>query len=235
MSPAFLQVVRRELRAAFGSPVAYIVIVIFLTVTGWFFFTPFFLIGTADLRGFFQLLPLTLGLVIPAITMRVFAEEFSTGSYEVLTTLPMTPLDVLLGKFVGSLLFVIAMLLPTVAYPLIVAALGNVDPGPVIGGYVGAVLLAAVYCAVGMFASATTKNQIVAFILGLALCAFLVLIDKVLVFMPAALTGVLQYLGADFHFRNIARGVFDTRDIVYFASAAAVALYATRVVVERRI
>ncbi len=235
MSLAWFQVVRRELRATFGSPVAYIVIVIFLTVTGWFFFTPFFLIGSADLRGLFQLLPMTLALVVPAITMRVFAEEFSTGSYEVLSTLPLTPLDVLLGKFAGSLLFIVAMLLPTVAYPLIVAALGDLDPGPVIGGYVGAVLLAALYCAVGMLASALTKNQIVAFIVGLALCAFLVLIDKVLVFFPATLTGVLQYLGADYHFRNIARGVFDTRDVVYFVSAAVVALYLTRVVVGRRI
>ena len=149
MSPAFFRVVTRELRAAFGSPVAYIVIVIFLTVTGWFFFTPFFLNGRADLREFFRLLPMTLGLVVPAVTMRVFSEEFSTGSYEVLTTLPMTRFDVLLGKFTGSLLFILLMLVPTLAYPIIVASLGDLDAGPVVGGYVGAVLLAALYCSVG--------------------------------------------------------------------------------------
>jgi ABC-2 type transport system permease protein len=235
MSAAFFRVVTRELRAAFGSPVAYIVIVIFLTVTGWFFFTPFFLNGRADLREFFRLLPMTLGLVVPAVTMRVFSEEFSTGSYEVLTTLPMTRFDVLLGKFTGSLLFILLMLVPTLAYPIIVASLGDLDGGPVVGGYIGAVLLAALYCSVGLFASALTKNQIVAFIIGLALCAFLVLIDKVLFFIPAGLTGVLQYLGADFHFGNIAKGVLDSRDVVYFVSAAIVALYATNLVVERRI
>ena len=235
MSPAFFRVVTRELRAAFGSPVAYIVIVIFLTVTGWFFFTPFFLNGRADLRGFFSLLPMTLGLVVPAVTMRVFAEEFSTGSYEVLTTLPMTRFDVLLGKFAGSLIFILLLLVPSLAYPLIVAALGDLDGGPVLGGYVGAVLLAALYCSVGLFASALTKNQIVAFIIGLTLCAFLALIDKMLFFVPAGLTGVLQYLGADYHFRNVAKGVLDSRDVVYFLSAAGVGLYATNLVVERRI
>ena len=149
MSGAFFRVVWRELRAAFGSPVPYIVAVIFLTVTGWFFFTPFFLNGRADLREFFRLLPMTLGLVVPAVTMRVFAEEFSTGSYEVLTTLPMTRFDVLLGKFTGSLLFILLMLVPTLAYPIIVATLGDLDPGPVVGGYLGAILLAALYCSVG--------------------------------------------------------------------------------------
>ena len=235
MSGAFFRVVWRELRAAFGSPVAYIVTVIFLTVTGWFFFTPFFLNGRADLREFFRLLPMTLGLVVPAVTMRVFAEEFSTGSYEVLTTLPMTRFDVLLGKFTGSLLFILLMLVPTLAYPIIVATLGDLDPGPVVGGYLGTILLAALYCSVGLFASALTKNQIVAFIIGLALCAFLVLIDKVLFFIPAGLTGVLQYLGADYHFGNVAKGVIDSRDVVYFLSATFVGLYATNLVVERRI
>ena len=235
MSSAFFRVVRRELRSAFGSPVAYIVTVIFLTVTGWFFFTPFFLNGRADLREFFRLLPMTLGLVVPAVTMRVFAEEFSTGSYEVLTTLPMTRFDVLLGKFTGSLLFILLMLVPTLAYPIIVATLGDLDPGPVVGGYLGTILLVALYCSVGLFASALTKNQIVAFIIGLALCAFLVLIDKVLFFIPPSLTGVLQYLGADYHFGNVAKGVIDSRDVVYFLSATFVGLYATNLVVERRI
>lgn len=235
MSRSFFRVTTRELRSAFGSPVAYIVIVIFLTVTSWFFFTPFFLNGRADLREFFQLLPMTLGLVVPAVTMRVFAEEFSTGSYEVLTTLPITRFDVLLGKFAGSLLFILLMLVPTLAYPIIVASLGDLDSGPVIGGYIGTVFLSGLYCSVGLFASALTKNQIVAFIIGLSICAFLVMIDKLLFFVPVSLTGILQYVGADYHFRNVAKGVLDSRDIVYFVSATFVALYATSIVVKRRI
>ena len=235
MTSGFFNVLRREMRAAFGSPIAYIVIVVFLTVTGWFFFTPFFLNGRADMRDFFRLLPLTLGLVVPAVTMRIFAEEFSSGSYEVLTTLPLSLYDVLLGKFAGSLSFIILMIVPTFVYPLIVSSLGDLDWGPVFGGYIGTVLIAALYCSVGLFASALTSNQIVAFIIGLVICAFLVLIDKMLFFMPVSLTDIFQHLGADYHFKNIAKGVIDTRDVIFFLSGSFVFVLATRVVVERRI
>ena len=112
--------------------------------------------------------------------------------------------------------------------------LGDLDWGPVLGAYIGTLLLAALYCGVGLFASALTQNQIIAFIIGLALCAGLYLIDKVLFFIPPPLTTVLQYLGADFHFQNVAKGVLDSRDVVYFVSAAFVALYATLFVIEQR-
>ena len=225
-----LLVLRREFRSYFLSPIAYIVIGVFLVVAGWFFFTPFFLENRADLREFFSLLPLVLSFVVPAITMRLFSEEYRSGNYEITRTLPLSLFAVVAGKFVGALAFVALMLLPTMSYSIFVSTIGSLDWGPVVGGYAGTLLLGAVYVALGLFASALSKNQIVAYVIGIALCAFFTMIDRSLFIFPGALTGVVQYLAADFHFKNIAKGVFDTRDLVYFVSLTAVALYATSLV-----
>jgi ABC-2 type transport system permease protein len=227
-------IARRELKAYFLSPIAYIVGIVFLVATGWFFFSVFFLQGRADLRSFFTLLPLVFSLVIPAITMRLLSEEFAIGTYETLITLPVATTDVLVGKFLAALCFVIVMVVPTVSYPIFVSAVGDLDWGPVLGGYVGTILLAALYCAIGVFASALSKNQIVAFIIGIALCGFLTLIDKVLVLLPRSLTDILQFIGADYHFQNVARGVLDSRDIVYFVSVTFLALFATKVAMDEQ-
>jgi ABC-2 type transport system permease protein len=225
---------KKEFRTYFVSPIAYIVISIFLIVTGWFFFSTFFLINQASLRNFFGLLPIIFAFVIPAVTMRLFAEEFNVGTYEILLTMPVTFREVVLGKFLASVAFVAAMLLPTLAYPVTVSFLGDLDWGPVIGGYVGAILLGAAFSAVGLFASSLTRNQIVAFIIGVAICFALVLIDKILFFLPAPLVGVLEYLGADFHFENISKGILDSRDILYFLSVTFVGLYATHLAMEEK-
>ena len=227
-------IARRELAALFLSPIAYVVIVLFLAITGWVFFSTFFLQGRADMRGFFSLLPLTLGLVAPAVTMRQWSEELATGTYEAVLTLPLTGVDVLMGKFVAAVSFLCVVLLPTVVYPISIATLAPLDWGPVIGGYIGALLLAGLYCACGLLASSLSRNQIIAFILALAACAFLALIDKVLLVIPGSLAGTLQFLGADYHFQNVARGVLDSRDLVYFLSLAFLALVATHTVMERR-
>ena len=218
---------RKEFLAYFTSPIAYIVIAIFLLVTGWFFFSTFFLFNQASLRNFFRLLPIVFAFVVPAVTMRQFAEELNIGSYETLMTLPVRFTDVVLGKFLASSAFVAAMLVPTLAYPGIVAFLGELDGGPVIGGYLGALLLGAAFSAVGLFSSALTRNQIVAFIIGMSICFGLCLVDQMVFFLPQVLLKPLAYLAADVHFENIARGVVDTRDIVYFASICFIGLYAT--------
>jgi ABC-2 type transport system permease protein len=225
---------KKEFRTYFVSPVAYIVISIFLIVIGWFFFSTFFLINQASLRNFFALLPIIFAFVIPAVTMRLFAEELNVGTYEILLTMPVTFREVVLGKFLASLAFVAAMLLPTVSYPVTVSFLGDLDWGPVIGGYVGAILLGAAFSAVGLFASSLTRNQIVAFIIGVAICFALVLIDKILFFLPTPLVGVLEYLGADFHFENISKGILDSRDILYFLSVTFIGLYATHLAMEEK-
>ena len=229
-----VHIFRKEFGTYFVSPIAYIVISIFLVVTGWFFFSTFFLFNQASLRNFFSLLPITFAFVIPAVTMRLFSEELNVGSYETLLTLPVTDGDVILGKFMASVAFVAAMLVPTVAYPIFVSFLGQLDWGPVVGGYVGALFLGASFSAVGLFVSSLTRNQIIAFIGGMAICFFLTLIDKVLFFLPAKLLSIFQYLGADFHFDNIAKGVLDSRDILYFLSVIFVGLYATHLAMEAK-
>jgi ABC-2 type transport system permease protein len=223
---------KREIKGYFVSPIAYIVISVFLLVTGWFFFTTFFLFSQANLRNFFALLPITFSFVIPAVTMRLFSEELNVGSYELLLTMPVTFLDVVLGKFLAAVAFVAAMLIPTLAYPITVAFLGQLDWGPVVGGYLGGVLLGAAFSAVGLFASSLTRNQIIAFVIGMAICFSLTLIDKMLFFLPQSLLGFLQYIGADFHFQNISRGIIDSRDILYFLSVSFVGLYGANLALQ---
>jgi ABC-2 type transport system permease protein len=225
---------QKEFKAYFVSPIAYIVIAIFLLVTGWFFFTPFFLFNQANLRSFFALLPIVFSFVVPAVTMRLFSEELNVGSYEILLTMPVTILDIVLGKFLASMVFVAAMLLPTLAYPITVSLLGQLDWGPVVGGYMGAVLLGGAFSAIGLFASSLTRNQIIAFITGMAICFGLTLIDKMLFFLPPSLVGILGYLGADFHFQNISKGIVDSRDILYFLSVCFVGLYGTHVAMQEK-
>jgi ABC-2 type transport system permease protein len=222
-----IHIFKREFGVYFVSPIAYIVISIFLLVTGWFFFSAFFLFNQADLRGFFALLPITLSFVIPAITMRLFSEELNLGSYEILLTMPVTFLEVILGKFLASFAFIATMLVPTIAYPITVSFLGQLDWGPVAGGYIGALFLGAAFSAIGLFVSSLTRNQIIAFITGVAICFSLTLIDKMLFFLPQSLLGFLQYLGADYHFSNISKGILDSRDILYFLSVSFIALYGT--------
>jgi ABC-2 type transport system permease protein len=225
---------KKEFSSYFVSPIAYIVIAIFLLVTGWFFFTTFFLYNQANLRGFFNLLPIIFSFVIPAITMRLFSEELNVGSYETLLTMPVTFTDVILGKFFGSVAFIAAMMIPTLSYPIFISFLGNLDWGPVIGGYIGAILLGAAFSAIGLFASSLTRNQIIAFIIGMAICFILTLIDKMLFFLPKNLLGFFGYLGADFHFRNISKGIIDSRDILYFLSLSFISIYGTHLVMKRK-
>ncbi|MGD9239763.1 MAG: ABC transporter permease subunit [Desulfobacterales bacterium] len=225
---------RKEFSAYFVSPIAYIVISIFLFVTGWFFFSTFFLFNQANLRTFYTLLPVVFAFVIPAITMRLISEELNVGSDEILLTMPVTYGDVILGKFFASVALIIAMLIPTLAYPLTVSVMGQLDWGPVVGGYIGAIFLGAAFSGVGLFASALTRNQIIAFIIGLAICFTLTLIDKMLFFLPQSLLGVFSYLGADFHFQNIAKGIIDSRDILYFVSVCFVSLFGAHLALHQR-
>ena len=229
-----IYIFQKEFRSYFVSPIAYIVIAIFLLVTGWFFFATFFLFDQASLRNFFSLLPVIFSFIIPAITMRLVSEELNIGSYEILLTMPVTFNDVIFGKFMAAVVFVGAMLIPTFAYPFTVALLGQLDWGPVVGGYIGAVLLGAAFSAIGLFASALTRNQIIAFITAMAICFILTLIDKMLFFLPRSLLGILAYLGADFHFQNISKGIIDTRDVIYFLSVSFLGLYAAHLALKEK-
>jgi gliding motility-associated transport system permease protein len=229
-----IHIFRKEFRDYFVSPIAYIVISIFLLVTGWFFFSTFFLYDQASIRHFFNLLPLIFSFVIPAVTMRLFSEELNVGSYETLLTLPVTYRDIVVGKFLAATGFVAAMLVPTLLYPVTVSLMGQLDWGPVVGGYIGTLMLGGAYAAVGLFASSLTRNQIIAFIVGMAICFTLTLLDKMLFFFPQSILGVIGYLGADSHFQNVAKGVIDSRDILYFLSVIFIGLYATDLAMKEK-
>jgi ABC-2 type transport system permease protein len=220
-----VHIFRKEFSGYFISPIGYIVISIFLVVTGWFFFSTFFLFNQANLRNFFSLLPITFSFVIPALTMRLFSEELNIGSYELLLTMPVTFHDVIAGKFMACIAFIAAMLVPTIAYPVFVTMMGQLDWGPVIGGYLGTILMGGAFAAVGLFASSLTRNQIIAFIVGTAICFSLTMIDKMLFFLPKTFLGVMTYLGTGYHFQNISKGIIDSRDILYFLSVVFLGLY----------
>ncbi len=219
---------RRELAAFFTNPAAYIVTVIFLVASGIFFFSTFFINGRADLRNFFSLLPIMLSLFVPALTMRLFSEELRSGSFETLMTLPVTPAQVILGKFLSAFLTSAAMLVPTLFYVVTACFFGKVDFGPIIGGYFGALFLCALYSAIGIFSSALTKNQIIAFFTALAFSFALILFGMVLVFLPAPLVRFFSWLSVTTHFQQISRGIADSRDVIYFVSLSAIFLLLTQ-------
>lgn len=226
---------KKEFKAYFISPIAYIVISVFLVIIGWLFFSTFFLNRQASLIRFFSLLPVTFSFVIPAITMRLFSEEINVGSYEILLTLPVSFKEIILGKFLAAVAFVGVMLAPTIVYAISISFLGDLDWGPVIGGYLGAILLGASFSAIGLLASCLTRNQVVAFIIGMAICFFLtLLIDFILFFLPRFLVGIFQYLSANFHFQNISKGIIDSRDLLYFIILCFVALYSTNLIMQEK-
>ncbi|MGI5077564.1 ABC transporter permease subunit [Treponema maltophilum] len=227
-------IVKRELGAYFTGAVGYIVIGLFLLISGFLFFNVFFLENRAELRRFFSTLPVLLAFFIPAVTMRLFAEERKSGSLETLMTLPVSSVDVVMGKFWASLAFTSVMIAPTLVYALTASLFGSLDAAPVVCGYLGAVFLAAAFCSVGLFASASTKNQIVAFFIGWALCILLALIDQFLLFLPARLANFLGYLSAGSHFTSVSRGIVDSRDLVYFVSLTAVFLTLTVKTIDSR-
>jgi ABC-2 type transport system permease protein len=216
----------RELKVYFNSPIAYIVVGAFLIISGYLYFSTVFLAGTSTLRSFFGVTPILFVVFAPAVSMRLVSEEMRSGTLELLTTMPVRDHEVIVGKFLAGLSVIAAALVMTFAYPITIAAIGDLDWGPVIGGYIGLVLCAAALVAVGLMTSAWSRNQIVAFIFALLICLALWLFDKITFFVPGGLGRVLEYLSVDYHFRNIARGVIDTRDILYYLSVTALALYA---------
>jgi ABC-2 type transport system permease protein len=229
-----LAIFRRELRSYFNSPVAYVVIVVFLAIIGWFFTSNLFLMNIASLRVVFELVPLVLLFFVPAITMRLLAEEKKSGTLELLTTKPVRDSEIILGKFLAAWVLLAAALLPTLLYVLTLALLGSPDPGPILTGYLGLLLMGAVAIGIGLFASSITENQIVAFIIAFLILLILFLMDKVLMYVPEGLASTIEFLGIDYHFGNIARGVIDSRDVLYFLSLLTFSLCCATVSLERR-
>lgn len=220
-------VCKKELRQYFSSLTGYIAIIVFLLVNGLLLFVfrdNIFDFGYATLDKFFQLAPWILMLLIPAISMRSFAEEFKTGTFEILQTRPLSRGQIVRGKYFGSLIVVLIALLPTLVYILSIQRLSagqGLDMGATIGAYLGLFFLAAVFTGISVCCSSFTQNAVVAFIAGLLGCALLYYGFNALSKLPAFAGGADYYIemaGIDFHYRSISRGLIEARDLVYFLS-----------------
>jgi ABC-2 type transport system permease protein len=229
-------IAKRELGAFFKSPIAYIVLAIYLVFHGtWFFiFQGFFTVGQADMEGFFGLLPFVFAFIGPALAMRLLAEEKGSGTIELLLTMPIRDGSVVIGKYVAALAVLFVGLLLTLPYAITISTIGPLDWGPVIAGYVGALLLGGTYVAIGLFFSAMTRNQIIALVAGILVCLFLAFMHLAVPSLPAWLGKIVLYASPQYHFLRIARGVFDLRDIVYYASIIGVLLVGSVQVLESR-
>jgi ABC-2 type transport system permease protein len=221
-------VCKKEFRQFFSSLTGYIAIVVFLLLNGLFLFvfpdSNILDFGYATLDKFFELAPWILLLLIPAITMRSFADEFKSGTFEILQTKPLSRWQVVTGKYMGSLLVVVIAIIPTIIYAISVQTLssqGGIDMGGTIGSYMGLLFLAAVFVAIGICCSSFTQNAVVAFIAAAFGCFLLYSGFNAISRVPALQSGADYYvemLGIDFHYRSVSRGVVDTRDIIYFLS-----------------
>jgi len=218
---------KKELRIYFNSPIAYIFLVAFLGLSSWIFFRTFFLAGQAQMRGFFEILPWIFLLLIPSLTMRIWSEEFRSGTIETLFTSSISIPAAVAGKILASFLFLIICLLLTFPLAISVGTLGNLDWGAVAAGYFGAFFLGASFIALGFFISAATKNQIVAFILSAFSCfLFLIIGSQFVIFsLPNFLGNFCRFISLGTHFDSMLRGVFDTRDLIFYFSFISLFLF----------
>ncbi|OGR93529.1 MAG: hypothetical protein A2992_05280 [Elusimicrobia bacterium RIFCSPLOWO2_01_FULL_59_12] len=224
----------KELFTLFNSPATYIVCVLFLVTSGWLFVVPLFQFNQSSLDTFLRPLPLLFLFLVPALTMRSFAEEFKAGTFEYLATLPIKDYEIVLGKYFGALGWLAVLLAFTLAYPLALLGVGRPDIGQVTGAYLAIFGLGAFFTAIGVWASALTRNQVVAFIVSFFVCFTLYLIDHIAGFVPSGMAPWVRALGITAHFEALARGVIDSRDLLYWASGSAFFLAACLAVLNSR-
>ena len=230
-----ITIYRKELRSFFTSPMAYIFLVVFALVNGYFFTNTFFLYNQSDMRALFGIVPLVYLFFIPAVSMGLISREKSLGTIEIISTLPVRERDIVLGKYLAGFTLILVGLLTTAVHYITLYNVGTtVDHGAVFTGYLGLALLGGVYTSVGVFASSLTENQVIAFIVGIAIVLAFFLMDKLLFFVPASMAGIIQYLSTEFHLSNISRGVIDTRNLIYFGSVIGFFLSMTTRVLESR-
>ncbi|HEX9649468.1 MAG TPA: ABC transporter permease subunit [Cyclobacteriaceae bacterium] len=237
MRPIWI-IAKKELQSFFDSLIAYIMIVLFLGFSGfftWLYGSDVFLVGQANLNGFFSIAFWTLFFFIPAITMRTLAEERKTGTIELLLTKAVTDRQVILGKFLASLLLVVIALAFTLPYYITLASIGSVDHGAILTGYLGLIFLSAAYISIGLFTSSLTGNQIVAFLLALFIGLFFHLIFDVLAGNFTGFTGQLfTTLSLTSHFDSMSRGVLDSKDIIYFLSIIVIGVFLSELNLAKR-
>ena len=233
-----LVIAHKELKTFFDSLIAYILIIIFLGMSGfftWLFGSDIFFIGQATLQPFFSIAYWTLFFFIPALTMKMLSEEKRSGTIELLLTKPVSDWQVVMGKFIASLELIGIALLFTLPYYITVSIIGSVDDGAVWCGYAGMILMSMTLISIGLFASSITNNQIVAFLLSLFIGVFFIIIFDVLANnFIGGMGQFLSYLSLSTHYESISRGVIDSRDILYFASIAYAGLFLAESVLSRR-
>lgn len=230
-------IIKKEFNSFFSSPIAYLVIGVFLLINGVFLFIfkdDFNILnaGFADVNAFFYLSPWVFLFLIPALTMKSFSEEQNTGTIELLKTQPLTHWQIVLGKFWASLLLVIVAIIPTFVYVFTVYQLGNpvgnIDMGSTVGSYIGLIFLAGTYTSIGLYTSSLSSNQIVAFILSILITFTLFYgFDALSILFPKNYFAI-QKIGINAHFKSISRGVVDTRDLLYFLSVIGFFLFLTK-------
>ncbi len=239
-----ISVFNKEFSAYLNSLIAYLVMVVFLTAMGllvWVFpDTSVLEYGFADMGTLFSLAPYIFIFLIPAVTMRSFAEERKAGTLDLLFTKPLTDWDIIMGKFFASLFLVLITLLPTILYFYSISALGNpagnIDTSAVIGSYIGIVLLSSIFCAIGLLASAMTNNQIVSFVLAAFLCFifFTGFHSAASLTSIASLSLLIKQLGILYHYETLSRGLIDSRDVIYFISLSGLMLLFTKTILSAR-
>ena len=233
-------ILRRELRAYFATPVAYVFIVIFLVLSGalTFHLGGFYERGQADLAPFFNFHPWLYLFLVPAISMRLWAEERKSGNIELLLTLPITMAEAVIGKFLAAWLFTGIALVLTFPLWISVNYLGDPDNGVILAAYIGSLLMAGGFLAIGSCISATTKNQVIAFIISVVICfafllsGFSIVLDFFRAWAPQVVVDAIASLSFLTHFSSISKGVIDLRDIIYFISLIAFWLYANIVIID---
>ncbi len=231
-------IAHRELNSFFDSLMAYIMLVAFLGFSGFFTWlsgSDIFFIKQASLQVFFAIAYWTLFFFIPALTMRLLAEENRTGTLEMLLTKPVSNWQVVLGKFLAVMILIIIALGLTIPYYITVSSLGSIDHGATFSGYLALILMSAAYIGIGLFASSISNNQIVAFLLALFISIFFhIIFDVLSVNMIGVAGSIVSYFSVSTHFESISRGVIDTRDLIYFGSIAFLGLYLAAVVLLKR-
>lgn len=236
---------RKEFGNFFASPMGYIVICVFLIISGlfiWVFPGEYNVLdaGYANLDGLFYFAPWLYLFLVPAVTMRLFAEERKTGTIELLLTHPITKWNIVLSKYFAGVALVLFSLIPTLIYFLSVWLLGdpmgNIDTGGTWGSYIGLFFLAAIYVAIGLFASSLTDNQIISFIVSAVLCFFLYAGFDIVSGMASSgsLESFISSLGINAHYESMSRGVIDSRDVTYFIVVSALFLFFTKQVLEHK-
>jgi len=237
----FSSVFKRELRGYFSTPLAYVLLVIFLFFSSFLTYkNGFFQVGRASLQLFFANFPLLFTFLVPAIAMRLWAAERRTNSIELLFTLPITTGQAVLGKFVAALSFIALALGLTFPMVIMVAYLGNPDPGPIITGYVGSLLMAGCYLAIGSFFSALTRNQVIAFVLAVVGCSIFLfagsptVLDYLSTVLPMGLVEGIETLSFRSRFDSIQRGVIELGDVAFFVVLTAGWLWANVALLEER-